>query len=223
MDPQSDPVIVPRYDDALPISLWHDEIARDHRRAPGRGHRRRDRLGQDHPAAQDLPGARPSLHRPHPAATDRGPQRGRAGRRGAGEPLGELVGYQVRFTRKASAETRLKIMTDGVLLAEIRHDRDLRRYDTIIIDEAHERSLNIDFLLGYLKRWPPADPISRSSSPPRPSTPTGSPPTSPPPTGQRADHRGRPAARTRSRSATARSWPTAKPTRSAASARRSPS
>ena len=66
-------------------------------------------------------------------------------------PLGELVGYQVRFTRKASAETRVKIMTDGVLLAEIGHDRDLRRYDTIIIDEAHERSLNIDFLLGYLK------------------------------------------------------------------------
>jgi ATP-dependent helicase HrpA len=66
-------------------------------------------------------------------------------------PLGELVGYQVRFTRKASADTRIKIMTDGVLLAEIGHDRDLRRYDTIIIDEAHERSLNIDFLLGYLK------------------------------------------------------------------------
>ena len=66
--------------------------------------------------------------------------------------LGDLVGYQVRFTRRASRETRLKVMTDGVLLAEIGHDRDLRRYDTIIIDEAHERSLNIDFLLGYLKR-----------------------------------------------------------------------
>jgi ATP-dependent helicase HrpA len=66
--------------------------------------------------------------------------------------LGDLVGYQVRFTRKASRATRLKVMTDGVLLAEIGHDRDLRRYDTIIVDEAHERSLNIDFLLGYLKR-----------------------------------------------------------------------
>ncbi|MDN5771783.1 MAG: AAA family ATPase, partial [Microlunatus sp.] len=66
-------------------------------------------------------------------------------------PLGQLVGYQVRFTRQASAATRVKVMTDGVLLAEIGHDRDLRRYDTIIIDEAHERSLNIDFLLGYLK------------------------------------------------------------------------
>ena len=67
-------------------------------------------------------------------------------------PLGDLVGYQVRFTRKASRDTWLKVMTDGVLLAEIRHDRDLRRYDTIIVDEAHERSLNIDFLLGYLRR-----------------------------------------------------------------------
>ena len=66
--------------------------------------------------------------------------------------LGELVGYQVRFTRKASRDTRLKIMTDGVLLAEIGRDRELRRYDTIIIDEAHERSLNIDFLLGYLRQ-----------------------------------------------------------------------
>ncbi|MGI8769635.1 MAG: ATP-dependent RNA helicase HrpA, partial [Propionibacteriaceae bacterium] len=66
--------------------------------------------------------------------------------------LGELVGYQVRFTRKASAQTQLKVMTDGVLLNEISRDRDLHRYDTIIIDEAHERSLNIDFLLGYLKQ-----------------------------------------------------------------------
>lgn len=66
--------------------------------------------------------------------------------------LGDVVGYQVRFTKQATAETRLKVMTDGVLLAEIGRDRDLRRYDCIIIDEAHERSLNIDFLLGYLKQ-----------------------------------------------------------------------
>ncbi len=66
--------------------------------------------------------------------------------------VGQLVGYQVRFTRKASAQSRIKVMTDGVLLAEIGRDRELRRYDTIIIDEAHERSLNIDFLLGYLKQ-----------------------------------------------------------------------
>ncbi|TDT33211.1 ATP-dependent RNA helicase HrpA [Naumannella halotolerans] len=75
--------------------------------------------------------------------------------------LGDLVGYQVRFQRRAGRNTRLKIMTDGVLLAEITHDRDLRAYDTIIIDEAHERSLNIDFLLGYLKQLLPRRPELR--------------------------------------------------------------
>ncbi len=72
--------------------------------------------------------------------------------------LGDEIGYQVRFTRKAGRQTRLLVMTDGVLLAEISHDRDLRRYDCIIIDEAHERSLNIDFLLGYLKQLLPRRP-----------------------------------------------------------------
>ncbi|SHL34167.1 ATP-dependent helicase HrpA [Halomonas cupida] len=66
--------------------------------------------------------------------------------------LGDQVGYQVRFTDQTSDDTLVKLMTDGILLAETRHDPDLRRYDTLIIDEAHERSLNIDFLLGYLKR-----------------------------------------------------------------------
>jgi ATP-dependent helicase HrpA len=66
-------------------------------------------------------------------------------------PLGELVGYQVRFTDQVSERSRIKLMTDGILLAEIQQDRFLNRYDTLIIDEAHERSLNIDFLLGYLK------------------------------------------------------------------------
>ncbi len=63
----------------------------------------------------------------------------------------EMVGYKIRFRDRTSSRTRIKFMTDGVLLAETRHDRDLKRYDTIIIDEAHERSLNIDFLLGYVK------------------------------------------------------------------------
>jgi ATP-dependent helicase HrpA len=66
-------------------------------------------------------------------------------------PLGDTVGYQVRFSDKSSGNTRIKLMTDGILLAEIQHDRFLSKYDTLIIDEAHERSLNIDFLLGYLK------------------------------------------------------------------------
>ena len=65
--------------------------------------------------------------------------------------LGGLVGYQVRFEEKAGLDTRLKFMTDGILLAETQHDPDLRQYHTLILDEAHERSLNIDFLLGYLR------------------------------------------------------------------------
>jgi ATP-dependent RNA helicase HrpA len=70
-------------------------------------------------------------------------------------PLGEVIGYRVRFTDRANDNTLVKVMTDGILLAEMQHDRMLRRYDTIIIDEAHERSLNIDFILGYLKRLLP--------------------------------------------------------------------
>nr|WP_245704018.1 ATP-dependent RNA helicase HrpA [Halomonas muralis] len=67
-------------------------------------------------------------------------------------PLGEQVGYQVRFSDQTNQRTLVKLMTDGILLAETQHDPDLERYEAIIIDEAHERSLNIDFLLGYLKR-----------------------------------------------------------------------
>ena len=66
--------------------------------------------------------------------------------------LGEQVGYQVRFSDQSSEKSLIKLMTDGILLAQTQHDRDLLQYDTIIIDEAHERSLNIDFLLGYLKQ-----------------------------------------------------------------------
>ncbi len=73
-------------------------------------------------------------------------------------PLGEWVGYQVRFQDRSSAQTAIKLMTDGILLAESQRDPLLRRYDTIIIDEAHERSLNIDFLLGYLKQLLPRRP-----------------------------------------------------------------
>ncbi|MFB2597151.1 DUF3418 domain-containing protein [Herbiconiux sp. P17] len=75
-----------------------------------------------------------------------------------GQEVGGLVGYQVRFTDRASSATRIKLMTDGILLNEMNHDRLLSRYDTIIIDEAHERSLNIDFLLGYLKQLLPRRP-----------------------------------------------------------------
>jgi ATP-dependent helicase HrpA len=73
-------------------------------------------------------------------------------------PLGSTVGYKVRFTDKVSSDTAIAVMTDGILLNEIHRDRMLRRYDAIIIDEAHERSLNVDFLLGYLKRTLPKRP-----------------------------------------------------------------
>ncbi|MFI1681386.1 ATP-dependent RNA helicase HrpA [Streptomyces sp. NPDC020607] len=73
-------------------------------------------------------------------------------------PLGEAVGWKVRFTDQVGTGTFVKLMTDGILLAEIQTDRELRAYDTIIIDEAHERSLNIDFLLGYLAQLLPKRP-----------------------------------------------------------------
>ncbi|WP_426510889.1 ATP-dependent RNA helicase HrpA [Dactylosporangium sp. McL0621] len=72
--------------------------------------------------------------------------------------LGATVGFKVRFTDQSSEQTMVKVMTDGILLAEIQQDRLLRRYDTLIIDEAHERSLNIDFILGYLKQLLPRRP-----------------------------------------------------------------
>ena len=69
-----------------------------------------------------------------------------------GSPVGEIVGFQVRFNDQVSERSLVKFMTDGILLAETQGDPWLSAYDTLIIDEAHERSLNIDFLLGYLKQ-----------------------------------------------------------------------
>jgi ATP-dependent helicase HrpA len=75
-----------------------------------------------------------------------------------GTPLGGAVGYKVRFSDQVGEDTLVKLMTDGILLAELQHDRLLRQYDTLIVDEAHERSLNVDFILGYLKRLLPRRP-----------------------------------------------------------------
>ena len=75
-----------------------------------------------------------------------------------GEPLGHTVSFKIRFNEQGSAQSVVKLMTDGILLAELGHDRFLSRYDTIIIDEAHERSLNIDFIMGYLKKLLPKRP-----------------------------------------------------------------
>ncbi|MBW8885301.1 MAG: ATP-dependent RNA helicase HrpA, partial [Planctomycetia bacterium] len=75
--------------------------------------------------------------------------------------VGQKVGFKIRFTDTSGPSTLVKVMTDGVLLAESQHDRFFEQYDTLIIDEAHERSLNIDFLLGYLKRLLPKRPDLR--------------------------------------------------------------
>ena len=75
--------------------------------------------------------------------------------------VGREVGFSFRFNDRVGPSTRIKLMTDGILLAELQRDRDLRRYDTIIVDEAHERSLNIDFILGYLRQLLPRRPDLR--------------------------------------------------------------
>jgi ATP-dependent helicase HrpA len=75
-----------------------------------------------------------------------------------GTDVGDVVGYTVRFTDRGGDRTLVRVMTDGILLAELQRDRDLSRYDTIIVDEAHERSLNIDFILGYLRQLLPRRP-----------------------------------------------------------------
>ncbi|MEM9563078.1 MAG: ATP-dependent RNA helicase HrpA [Actinomycetota bacterium] len=78
-----------------------------------------------------------------------------------GVDVGREVGFSFRFNDRTAPSTRVKLMTDGILLAELQRDRDLRRYDTIIVDEAHERSLNIDFILGYLRQLLPRRPDLR--------------------------------------------------------------
>ena len=136
-----------------PITAWHDEIAaaiRDHQVVIVAGETGSGKTTQLPKICLELGR---SVDRPHPAAADRRAHRRGAGRRGAAHRArrsGRLPGPL--HPPAPAGDTRLKVMTDGVLLAEIAHDRDLRRYDTIIIDEAHERSLNIDFLLGYLKQ-----------------------------------------------------------------------
>jgi ATP-dependent helicase HrpA len=91
-------------------------------------------------------------------AEELGTPLGEERRAGAQRPADYTVGYSVRFTDQVSDRTLVKLMTDGILLAEIQRDRQLLRYDTLILDEAHERSLNIDFLLGYLRQLLPRRP-----------------------------------------------------------------
>ena len=127
-----------------------------------------------------------------------------------GTELGTTVGYKVRFTDTSSDSTLVKVMTDGILLTEMQRDRQLLRYDTLIIDEAHERSLNIDFILGYLKRLLPRRPdlkviiTSATIDPQRFSEHFAGGDIK---RGRGADHRGVAGGPTRSRCVTGR-WPT---------------
>ncbi len=142
----------PHFYAALPITAWHDDIAAliaEHPVVVVAGETGSGKTTQLPKICLELGRRRIAHTQPRRLAARTVAERIAAE---LDTPLGDLVGYQVRFTRQTSQSTRLKVMTDGVLLAEIGRDRDLRRYDTIIVDEAHERSLNIDFLLGYLKQ-----------------------------------------------------------------------
>lgn len=147
-----------RYDDALPIASRRDDIAaalRDHQVVVVAGETGSGKTTQLPKIAYEL-GARSIAHtQPRRIAA-----RSVAARiaQECEVELGTEVGYAVRFDERRRRDTAVSLVTDGLLLAEINHDRDLRRYDTIIVDEAHERSLAIDFLLGYLKELLPRRP-----------------------------------------------------------------
>ena len=157
------------FPESLPVSAQARGDRGGDRGQPGRHRLRRNRLGQDHAAAQDRAGAWGAASSTAPPGKGRlightQPRRIAASsvaKRIAEElktPLGEVVGYKVRFQDRLSRDASVKLMTDGILLAETQTDPLLKAYDTIIIDEAHERSLNIDFLLGYLREILPRRP-----------------------------------------------------------------
>lgn len=145
--------VTPTYPDALPISARRDEIAaliRDHQVIVLCGETGSGKSTQLPKICLDI--GRGVFGRIGHTQPRRIAARSLANRIAAelGQEVGQSVGYKVRFRDHVADHTQIKLMTDGMLLAEIRSDRDLREYDTLIIDEAHERSLNIDFLLGYL-------------------------------------------------------------------------
>ena len=150
------------YPAELPITDRRDEIAAAHAGPPGRDRGRGDRLGEEHPAPEDLPGARAgasagSSATPSPAGWR--PGRWPSGWPRSSGPRSAAPSATPSVSPTGSASGHLvKVMTDGILLAEIQRDRELLAYDTIIVDEAHERSLNIDFILGYLKQLLPRRP-----------------------------------------------------------------
>ena len=154
------PVI--RYPAELPVSQRKDEIAaaiRDHQVVIIAGETGSGKTTQIPKICLELGRGVHGPDRPHPAPPARRQDRRRADRRTNSAPSsGAAIGYKVRFTDTSSDNTLVKLMTDGILLTELQHDRRLLRYDTLIIDEAHERSLNIDFILGYLHRLLPSRP-----------------------------------------------------------------
>ena len=152
-----------RYPEHLPVVERRDDIAaaiRDHQVVVVAGETGSGKTTQLPKICLELGrGPATGVDRPHPAAADRRALRRRADRRGArrrARRRRRLPGALHRPEQRR--DTLVKVMTDGILLAEMQRDRDLRRYDTIIIDEAHERSLNIDFILGYLKQLLPRRP-----------------------------------------------------------------
>ena len=151
-----------RYPEHLPVVARRDDIAaaiRDHQVVIVAGETGSGKTTQLPKICLELGrGRRRAPDRAHPAATDRGALGRRADRRGARGRARHRDRLPGAVHRPAATATRVKVMTDGILLAELQRDRELRRYDTIIIDEAHERSLNIDFILGYLKQLLPRRP-----------------------------------------------------------------
>src|SRR5215213_6600248 len=146
------------FDEALPITARHDDIAaaiRDHQVVVVAGETGSGKTTQLPKIAYEL-GSRKIAHTQPRRIAARSVAKRIADE--CGVELGAEVGYAVRFDDRTSADTAIRLVTDGLLLAEVHGDRRLERYDTIIIDEAHERSLSIDFLLGYLKQLLPRRP-----------------------------------------------------------------
>ncbi len=154
----TEPVITPTYPAELPISARHDELLatiRDHQVVIVAGETGSGKSTQLPKLCLEL--GRTSIGHTQPRRIAARAVAERVAEE-LGVEVGGLVGYAVRFTDRVGADTRLKVMTDGILLNELQRDRDLKRYDTIIVDEAHERSLNIDFILGYLRQLLPRRP-----------------------------------------------------------------
>src|SRR5215213_8980086 len=146
------------FDEALPITARHDDIAaaiRDHQVVVVAGETGSGKTTQLPKIAYEL-GRRKIAHTQPRRIAARSVAKRIADE--CGVELGAEVGYAVRFDDRTSVDTAIRLVTDGLLLAEIHGDRRLERYDTIIIDEAHERSLSIDFILGYLKQLLPRRP-----------------------------------------------------------------